>query len=627
MAQMTDTALGGPPSQGTAKDKRLKRNKPKADMPAPGMPDPMMADTPAAGTPFTMLMCVEGLETSDGRMFELGSTSWREPPIPFMVQDTSPHGPGQTPAPAWAAGQIESIYRDPADASRIMGDGHLMGNDAGQRAEELIRGAMRGVSVDAYGDSPLGPDVQPTIVDENGDPISVLVRYADSVISRVTLVPTPAFAPCCVWLADEQMPQAAADASGSYIDPDAEPEVMQVPANAYELLVASGGGPLNPPRSWFFTPEPDRYQPIEVTADGHWTGHIAKAGQCYLGERSCKTAPMSNTSPPYKAFHRTVAKCDDGTEVACGFVTIGTKHAPALLSLKPGQVADQYDHTGTIGAKIRCSNGRHGVWSSGTLMPDLKERELAVLQGPEVSGDWRRWDDPDTGHAYPLELLGVLGVPFPAYPGTRTRPELLVASGGEVVAQVGTLDPACAECEEEDPMAAADVERITRLEFALATVLSVLDVAPEKRAETFALAPDDVAFLLATYVANDGREVDRDAAAVASLNGGTMTVSIDGSGDVALVDLSAPLSAAEQARYFAKYDQAARDKMAKSGAALPDGSYPIGDEEDLRAAIRAVGRGSGSHDTIRAHIIKRAKALGKSDLLPDNWNSDGSLKS
>jgi hypothetical protein len=76
-----------------------------------------------------------------------------------------------------------------------------------------------------------------------------------------------------------------------------------------------------------------------------------------------------------------------------------------------------------------------------------------------------------------------------------------------------------------------------------------------------------------------------------------------------------------------KYSQADRDRMAKSGEAMDDGSYPIGDEEDLGKAIKAVGRGGADHDAIRKHIITRANALGASDQIPDSWNADGSLKS
>jgi hypothetical protein len=76
----------------------------------------------------------------------------------------------------------------------------------------------------------------------------------------------------------------------------------------------------------------------------------------------------------------------------------------------------------------------------------------------------------------------------------------------------------------------------------------------------------------------------------------------------------------------AKYNAEDRKKMSASGAAMKDGSYPIADAADLTSAIRAVGRGGADHDAIRKHVITRAKSLGKSSEIPDNWNSDGSLK-
>jgi HK97 family phage prohead protease len=66
--------------------------------------------------------------------------------------------------------------------------------------------------------------------------------------------------------------------------------------------------------------------------------------------------------------------------------------------------------------------------------------------------------------------------------------------------------------------------------------------------------------------------------------------------------------------------------------AMPDGSYPIRPanvhgREDLSAAIRAVGRGNADHDAIRRHIMARARALGLSSLIPENWAADGSERS
>ena len=76
----------------------------------------------------------------------------------------------------------------------------------------------------------------------------------------------------------------------------------------------------------------------------------------------------------------------------------------------------------------------------------------------------------------------------------------------------------------------------------------------------------------------------------------------------------------------AKYNADEKRAMAANGQAMKDESYPIADEDDLDKAIHAVGRGGADHDAIRRHVIKRAKALGKSSSIPDNWNADGSLK-
>lgn len=76
----------------------------------------------------------------------------------------------------------------------------------------------------------------------------------------------------------------------------------------------------------------------------------------------------------------------------------------------------------------------------------------------------------------------------------------------------------------------------------------------------------------------------------------------------------------------AKYDAADLKRMAGNGEAMPDGSYPIADREDLANAIHAVGRGGAAHDAIRRHIEARAKALGATSEIPDTWAADGSLK-
>lgn len=63
---------------------------------------------------------------------------------------------------------------------------------------------------------------------------------------------------------------------------------------------------------------------------------------------------------------------------------------------------------------------------------------------------------------------------------------------------------------------------------------------------------------------------------------------------------------------------------------MKDGSFPIPNTSSLDDAIHAVGRArpntESHHASVRRHIIKRARALGATNRIPDNWNSDGTLK-
>jgi len=62
-----------------------------------------------------------------------------------------------------------------------------------------------------------------------------------------------------------------------------------------------------------------------------------------------------------------------------------------------------------------------------------------------------------------------------------------------------------------------------------------------------------------------------------------------------------------------------REKLAKSGEAMKDGSFPISNKKDLKNAVKAIGRAKNP-GAAQAHIKKRAKALGATDLLPEDWN-------
>ena len=81
------------------------------------------------------------------------------------------------------------------------------------------------------------------------------------------------------------------------------------------------------------------------------------------------------------------------------------------------------------------------------------------------------------------------------------------------------------------------------------------------------------------------------------------------------------IASALWAESFRDVPEAERKKLAEKGEALPDGSFPIANVSDLRNAIQAIGRASDP-EAARAHIKKRAAALGREDLIPKDWSAE-----
>ena len=74
-----------------------------------------------------------------------------------------------------------------------------------------------------------------------------------------------------------------------------------------------------------------------------------------------------------------------------------------------------------------------------------------------------------------------------------------------------------------------------------------------------------------------------------------------------------------------EFNQNQRERLASSGAALSDGSYPIVNRGDLENAIQAYGRASNK-GAVKEHIIRRARALGLEELIPEAWTNSNVAK-
>lgn len=62
-----------------------------------------------------------------------------------------------------------------------------------------------------------------------------------------------------------------------------------------------------------------------------------------------------------------------------------------------------------------------------------------------------------------------------------------------------------------------------------------------------------------------------------------------------------------------------RQALAAKNQAMPDGSFPIRNTQDLANAVLAIGRATNPAAAKR-WIIKRARELNAVNMLPKSWN-------
>ncbi len=103
--------------------------------------------------------------------------------------------------------------------------------------------------------------------------------------------------------------------------------------------------------------------------------------------------------------------------VPVGKIVFNGKHAP--LEMAMAAASQHYDDNGHVGAYVRATDGKHGIWLTGALKHDITPEGLRDLRANPPSGDWR---DRNGRHT----LIAALAVPVPGFPIER---EALAASG------------------------------------------------------------------------------------------------------------------------------------------------------------------------------------------------------
>lgn len=522
------------------------------------------------------LVIPEGAETGDGRIFEKGSITMRDLPLPLLWQIKTGNGHDGSVV----VGQITYMERTEEGIGNAIGVFDT--GEYGQEAERLVRhGFIRGVSAD-MDKFEADEEVPEDTGDDSKDISSGRINITSARVMAVTIVPKPAFQECFIQIAEE-----TSDAEEETMQPDGVYVDNVNPLDASALVacgMVAGAIPNEPPKEWFDNPKLKGATPLTITDEGRVFGHIAAWHVDHIGMAFGTKPPRSRSK--YSYFHTGVLRTAEGDDVPVGQLTLAGGHAG--LEADAAAAVKHYDDTASAFADVHAGEDAHGIWVAGSLRPGTTPEQIRAARASAPSGDWR----PIKGS---LELVAVCQVNVPGFPIARARVAsgqvmALVAAGASVLAHLKS-DPIAELNAKVDALAAAQLN--PKRDDAVAKFAALKAETQEKHRQKMAE--------LAARV----REPLKEDSPEESWEYMIQNMDDDPENELAVVP------------------RRVRERLAKEGKALPDGSFPIRNVSDLRNAVRAYGRSKpGSRGAVRKHIMKRARSLSRPDLIPQKWSTD-----
>jgi hypothetical protein len=518
-------------------------------------------EEPQMGAQFHIpLVIPEAIESGDGRKFVPGAISMRELPLPFLWQIKT----GEGHSGSVVVGKIMKMERVENGIGNAYG--YFDTGEYGKEAERLVRGGfIRGVSAD-LDMFEADEEVNASEKESDGKVGAGKMKITKARVMAVTLVPKPAYQECTIELVD----QSGGDQEEEVIQDGVYVEGVN-PLDASALVacgIVAGAIPVHPPKEWFDNPGLNKPTALTVTDEGKVFGHIAAWHVDHIGMSFGTRPPRSKSN--YAYFHTGVVRTEESVDVPVGQLTLAGGHAS--LEASASEAVRHYDDTASAIADVHAGEDAYGIWVSGALRPGTTPEQIRSLRASAPSGDWR----PIKGS---LELVAVCQVNVPGFPIARARVAsgqvmALVAAGANVLAQL-----------KHDPLRELN-DRIDKLEAPM--VAAVQDAKSRIEVITAAIKASELSSRIA---------------------------------EAKNADSAYMLQTLEDAdTELAVISRKMREKLAGEKKALPDGSFPIRNVSDLRNAVQAYGRSKpGKRGLVRRHIVKRARQLEKTDLIPENW--------
>lgn len=396
---------------------------------------------------------------------------------------------------------------------------------------------------------------------------------------------------------------------GIYCEASADDAVLRT--------LLAGGFPVAPPDSWFANPGLEGPTPLMIEDSGQVRGHIATWDSIHIGMAGAVRAPKSRSG--YAYFQTGAIKTDTGKLVNIGKLTLAGGHAS--LQADARSAVKHYDDTNSAVADVSVGEDQYGIWAAGALRPSVTPEQLRTFRASPLSGDWR----PINGN---LELVAACAVNVPGFPIARAR----VASGtvqALVAAGAGPL-AVIAAAQQTNSAVLVRLDKLEQMVAALTTAETaaepaadpaVVDPAEPEPEPVIAAEPDVPASPAEEAPKTDDTNTTDEVPQV----DGEM---LPGTNDVQIAAIRDEIAGVRAAQLRAEVDQLVaagappftKKKSPGKGEREGIGGYPINSEKDLKNAIQAFGRAKpADRARTKAHIISRAKALGLSNLIPDDW--------
>lgn len=376
------------------------------------------AKTRVRDEPWEGVLVVEGIESGDSRLFNLGSLDWAELPMPLQFQPANVGGHNES----ITVGNITHAARK---KNQIYGWGTIFAEALTGEHGPMIRrmldeNGVGGVSVDV--DKVKDADVEliyPEAAADGGGGIFAkpeLTVFNRGRIRGATLVAFPAFVEAKLKFTEENIVTASAG------DCDCVDDVLVAAAHTITI-------PNLPPAHWFNEPTDVQLSgALTITDEGRVFGIVAPAG---VTHRDRPVQVPRNLD--FARFHKGETIVEGGGRVVTGVITADCGHAATSNYGTLNSRIDHYDNSCSVLANVRVGYGRDGhIWAAGALNPGADPRQVAQALGCALSLDVQ----PHPDKLGVREFIAAHLVPVPGFPQARTSASVSLEDGVIVAASV-----------------------------------------------------------------------------------------------------------------------------------------------------------------------------------------------